>query len=336
MNIYNLVRPFKPLPIMKTCIKCYADLQELFNYCPMCGIALDKPIICKNCNYTNEPNSKFCQECGTSLFIKEKSIEPKEPEITIDQIPLPPITGITIEFPFTTAQSFPFAVNEAKKFETFEQFGKDKKAIYRINVNDDEIFKTMELLEHLKGWRKRTVYVNGEKALWDNVFSFQYCFQEKQASFKPEYYCYGYETTWDLNLWGCKKLGLSFSESAIWFTYGTWLGKSGDWKFDKERIKHELSKNVFYCKFCPAINIQLIEDILTALPEVVNPVYNKNWKFKQTYSSDSGNVIAETIKLEYGLERTVYYNGVAPNGMGFIKDIAENIRKKLPDFIQNA
>jgi len=320
---------------MKTCQNCSTEIQDHFNFCPNCGTDLGKPVICKKCSYLNEPNSKYCQECGTALFEKYKVSEPKSKkieEIKIE-IPSPPLTGITIEFPYSSAQSFVFAVDEAKKFDTFEQFGNDKKAIYRINVIEDDLYKTKELLEHLKGWRKKTVYHNGQKVMWDSMFSFQYCYEHKLASFKPEYYCIGFENEYDFNLWGCMRVEMPFVEHANWFTFGKWLNNKGDWIFDNERIKHELAKNIHYCKFCPAINLDLIQDILTAIPDIVNPSKNKNWKFKETFSNDGTNILTSTIK-EYGFERTVNYNGVSPNGKMFIKDIAENIRKKLPDFIK--
>jgi hypothetical protein len=319
---------------MKTCQNCSAEIQDTFNFCPNCGSDLGKPIDCPKCKYPNEPNSKFCQECGISLFEKYKPKEIKtKDEIIITEIPSPPLTGITIEFPYSSAQSFEFAVMEAKKFDTFEQFGKEKKAIFRINVFENELYKTKELLEHLKGWRKRTVYHNGEKVMWDSMFSFQWCYEHKLASYKPEYYCFGYEDQYDFNLWGCMKAGMPFVDHANWFTFGKWLNNKGDWMFDKEQIKHELIKNVHYCKFCPAINLDLIQDIVTALPNVINPTVNKNWKFKQTYNKDSGNILSATTR-EYGFEQNEYYDGVVPNGKAFIKDIAENIRKKLPDFIK--
>ena len=100
---------------MKICQDCSTEVQETFNFCPNCGGGLDKPLVCKNCNYENEPNSKFCQDCGDHLFekykrknteVREKSIKPE-----IIDTPGPTKIGITIEFPYTTAQSFDFAVN---------------------------------------------------------------------------------------------------------------------------------------------------------------------------------------------------------------------------------
>ena len=320
---------------MKTCQTCSSEIQDSYNFCPNCGSDLGKPIICKQCNYPNESNSKFCQDCGLPLFEKFKSKEKKskETENIIIEIPEPPITGITIEFPYSSAQSFDFALIEAKKFDTFEQFGKDKKAIYRINVFEADLYMTKELLENLKGWRKRTVYYNGQKAQWDSMFSFLGCYEDKLASFKPEYYCFGYENEYDFNIWGCMRANMPFVEHANWFTFGKWLNNKGDWVFDKERIRHELSKSIHYCRFCPAIQLDLIQDVINTLPKVINPLTNKNWKFKETYNKDGTNLLKTTTN-SFGFEQTIYYNGVVPNGKLFLNDIAENIRKKLPEFIK--
>jgi RNA polymerase subunit RPABC4/transcription elongation factor Spt4 len=319
---------------MKICQNCSSEIQDSFNFCPICGSDLGKPIICKNCSYANEPNSKFCQECGDPLFDKFKIKETKSrPEkFNIVDIPEPNTNGITIEFPYSTAQSFEFAVKEAKLFDTFEHFGEDKKAIYRVTLAENEIFKAKELLLQLKGWRKRTVYVNGDKVMWDSVFDFTWCYERKLSSYKPEYYCFGYENEWDFNVWGCMRAMMPFVNHSQWFTYGKWLNNEGDWQFDKERIKHELAKNLHSHRYCPALNPTLIQEVLEAIPSVINPKKNKNWKFIEAYSSVD-NALVLTIN-QYGFEKTRYLTGVCPDGKGFIKDLTDNIRKKLPDFIK--
>jgi hypothetical protein len=319
---------------MKICPNCSNEIQDSFNFCPKCGSDLGKPIVCSNCNYPNEPNSKFCQECGEPLFerFKKKEMKPKETKTEIVEIPEPSKSGITIEFPYTTAQSFEFAIKEAKEFETFEQFGSDKKAIYRVTLAENELYKAKNLLEQLKGWRKRTVYVNGEKVQWDSVFDFTWCYERKLSSFKPEYYCFGYENEWDFNIWGCMRAMMPFTSHSQWFTYGKWLNNNGDWQFDKERIKHELAKNLHSHRYCPALNPTLIQEVIEALPNVVNPNKNKNWKFIESYSAESNALVIRVN--EYGFEQTRYLKGVCPNGKDFLKDITENIKRKLPDFIK--
>lgn len=317
---------------MKTCSTCSTEIQDSFNFCPNCGSDLDRPIVCNKCNYINESNSKFCQECGSPLFEKFKKIHTQTKVANVAVIvPDPSSNGITIEFPFTSAQSFEFAVKEAKSFETFEQFGEDKKAVFRVTLNKNEIYRAKELLLQIKGWRKRTVYVNGEKVLWDSVFDFTWCYERKLSSFKPEYYCFGYENEWDFNVWGCLKAMMPFIQHSRWFTYGKWLNNTGDWEFDKERIRHELAKNLHSHRFCPALNPDLIKEVLDAIPETVNPKKNKRWKFVESYS-EANNSLAITTS-QYGYEQTKYMIGVYPDGKDFIKDLTDSIKRKLPDYL---
>ncbi|MBE0681704.1 MAG: zinc ribbon domain-containing protein [Anaerolineales bacterium] len=313
------------------CPSCKKELVNDFRFCPHCGYDLKKPVVCSNCQYSNEGNSKFCQECGTPLYstsntkAETKNAE-AEPEILVGMEP-PSKNGITIEFPFSTAQSFDFAVEAAKKFPTFKKFGQDKKALYRITIQPNEMETLAELLEHLKGWRKRTVYVNGEKVTWDSVFAFGWCHEKKKASFKPEFYCFGYENEYQLNAWGCIQANLSFTENAQWFCWGKWLSDKGDWKFDKERIFHELQKTLYQYRFCPALRPELIQDVLNALPDVVNPTKDKNWKFVERWGEENSPGLTVTVN-RFGFNEKVVMKGVSPNGQGAIKEMAK--RMKFP------
>jgi hypothetical protein len=314
------------------CPKCNSEVLDNHRFCPSCGHDLNKPIICPECNYQNESNSKFCQECGIPLIngVKQKSKKIVKDKSSLDEIEPVPDKGITIEFPFTTASSFEFAVKEAEKLHNFKKFGEGKNTLYRVTVVENEIFDIIVLVEQLKGWRKRTVYINGEKSSWDSVFSFYWCYIRKKSSYKPELFCFGYENEWDLNLWGCNRAGMAFSENSKWFTYGKWLNNKGDWEFDKARIKHELEKNLYDVRYCPAINFDFIQDIINALPDVVNPYKNNNWQFVENYDSDtSGGLVIKTKR--YGFEDEVVVKGVCPKGKGFIKEIKSRMKLKIPD-----
>lgn len=187
-----------------SCPACGKGLTNEFRFCPYCGYDLQKPIACPRCQYPNESNSKFCQECGAPLHdavsSKSQNRGSANKQVVIVEIDPPPSNGITIEFPYSSAQSFDFALECAKQFPTFRQYGEDKKAIYRVTFDHQDMASALELVEHLKGWRRRVVYVDGEKVTWDSVFSFAWCYERRRASFKPEFYCFGYENEYELNL----------------------------------------------------------------------------------------------------------------------------------------
>ena len=316
------------------CSACGGEISATFRYCPHCGRDLTQPIICPQCQYSNEPNSKFCQECGSPLSATRPSGGAKRDRATLEPVasePIepPPKHGITLEFPYTSAQSFDIALEEARRLPTFMQYGKEKKAIYRVTVATGEIASLAALLEDLKGWRKRTVYLDGEKVPWEAVFAYTWCHVKKAASYKPEYYCYGYENEYELNPWGCIHARLPFTESADWFCWGEWLNSRPDWKFDKDRIRHELEKNLFPVRFCPAMVTDRVQAVLAALPDVVNPNKDKNWKFAESFDEAVTNGIKVRIE-RFGYKEDVVMKGAPPNGRGALLQIINKAKLNLP------
>lgn len=316
------------------CPSCNENLQTNFRFCPFCGHDLEKPIICQSCQYINEANSRYCQDCGTPLqfIIKNNNSKKKGEDDETETPPLepPPIAGITIEFPFSTAQSFDFAVEAARLLSNFKQFGQLKKAIYRVTLHSDEIESAENLLEHLKGWRKKTVYVDGEKVTWDSVFSFNWCYERKKASFKPSAYCFGFENEYQLNVWGCIHTNLPFVDNAQWFCWGSWLNNKGDWKFDKDRIRYALQKELYQYRYCPALKPELIEDVLITLPDVVNPLKDKNWKFVERWGDDTTPGLVMVV-THYGIKENVVMIGVAPNSQGALKELVRRMKYSVPN-----
>lgn len=312
---------------MNNCYSCQKPIQPDFKFCPNCGVELEVSMKCSKCGHVNEEGSKFCKECGNKL-IGGKKKESHKPKSIVEAIEPVHSEGITVEFPYSSSQSYDFAVAEAEKFNTYKKFGEDKKVLHRVNVHEDEIETLDNLLEALKGWRSRKVYYKGEHKTWDTVFSHSWCYNAKKESFKPELYCFGYDEEYSFNLWGCKQINLSFIEHSQLYSYGKWLNKNGDWEFDRERIRHELQKQAYKYRFCPAIDLSLIEEVLNAFPEKVNPYKDKGWEFERNYNSDEGLLVK--VK-EYGYEDTVYMNGVQPKNKEVItKLIAKKLKRKLP------
>lgn len=320
------------------CPNCNANIDDNFKFCPSCGVDLHKPIICPECKYENEPNSKFCQECGKSLTNKnnQKSTDTVKPPISwkiLEEIDPVPSCGMTIEFPYSSSSSFEFAVKEAEKFSSFVKFRDGKDAIYRITINEKDTEMIAELLEQLKGWRKRTVYVNGEKVPWDSVFGYLWCFNQKRSNFRPDLYCFGYDNAWEFNLWGCLRLNMPFSSRSPWGTYGKWLNNKGDWQFDKNQILFEIKKNIYNFRYCPAVNLKMIEEVLALIPNSVNPFKNHDWKFIESYDLENNNGLIMTKKDEFGFVSKHALIGVSLNSNRFIDEIRKKISTHIPNEI---
>lgn len=318
---------------MDQCHDCGNQVESSFKFCPNCGVELGAPKKCPGCGYENESNSKFCQECGRPLTGRtagpaRKTEKAAESPLELDPVPM---SGVTIEFPFSSSQTFDLAVQAARALPSFYTEGEGKKAIYRVTVDKTDINMLTDLVENLKGWRNRVVYVDGLKVPWDNVFSFAWCYKRKTASYKPEIYCFGFENDYEFNLWGCIHARLPFHRNSNMWEFGQWIDHRGTWKFDKDRIRHELEKNLFQYRFCPALNPELVEAVLSAIPETVNPTKDRDWDFQEGYGTDTG---LPMIVNRYGSREKVWMKAVAPNGTKPIAKIIKALRGRLPPGVE--
>jgi len=304
-------------------------LKDDYLFCPYCGKQLATPGKCSSCGHQNAINAKFCQECGSSLQPSQvDQIVPQK--ITVLDIEPIPTNGITIEFGYSSSANFDFAVQTAELCPYFKVFGEGKKAIHRINFDPVEIESTIELVKYVRGWKSSRIFADGERTTWDAVYSFLWCYERRCASFKPDLYCFGYENEYELNIWGCIQARMPFREHANWVEWGKWLDKSGNWEFDKERIKHELQKELHQYRFCPAIQLELVEDVLAAFPEKVNPKRDKNWKFVESWEDDGLSTGLVITTKRFGYEDKVVMKGAAPNGKGALQEIIRRMKHKLP------
>jgi hypothetical protein len=122
---------------------------------------------------------------------------------------------------------------------------------------------------------------------------------------------------------------MAFSDREEWFSWGHWVGNSGDWEFDKQRIGHEVQRNLHEYRFCPALDLTRLEEVLAALPQKVNPARDNNWKFVEKWGDEPGATLMVTLQ-RYGHKEKVAMRGVAPNGHGAIREIAKRVTFRLP------
>jgi hypothetical protein len=74
---------------------------------------------------------------------------------------------------------------------------------------------------------------------------------------------------------------------------------------------------------------ELVEDVLNALPDVVNPNKDKNWKFVERWGDESLPGLVMTVS-RFGFQEKVVMKGVSPSGQGALKDMAKRMKFHLP------
>ncbi len=242
-------------------------------------------ITCPSCGQQVAVQVKFCGNCGSSLQ-KEDSVQ--------FNFKLPD-SGFAIEFSDSSASDFPAALEMAKSAFSYQTCLKSGKNWYLAIFNGDEFQKVVELADLLRGQKNKTFYINGQKEDWNAVFGFSWCASQRKLAYKPAEYCFGKDEK-RLNLWGCKHVRMDWASWAGWFAYGNFkpkgfLKNTFVWRFDKEKILHEVNTNIQAFRFCPHLNVKLIEAVLESLPDEVEVSEKPGpWKFKRAYEEVPGAV----------------------------------------------
>jgi hypothetical protein len=121
---------------------------------------------------------------------------------------------------------------------------------------------------------------------------------------------------------------MDWTEYANWFSYGRFekpglFSASYVWIFDKARIKHELMTNLHRVRYCPHLQIRLVEAILRLIPEHVSITDGGPWKYNRVYEEIPGSIKIVKVEQSDGAEfREEYFaNGVRPRGLQPLSEI---------------
>lgn len=274
--------------------------------------------ICPTCGAESDTNSLFCSKCGKSL---DSGLQDVQVQFQV------PTSGIAIEFAESTAASFPKALEIAKATEGYQTCQKGKKKWHLAVFSSGQITDALPLAESLSSLRNRRLYINGEEKKYDEVFGFTWCASERSAAYRPLEYCFGKDDN-RLNPWGCKQARMDWTEWANWFCYGKWeksglIGKKLQWSFDKERIQHELTTNLFRYRYCPYMKTKLPEAVLRHLPETIIPNSDPNWVFHKRYEEVPGaiKIVQKEGSGGFTYSNEFWADGVCPKGLAALADI---------------
>lgn len=282
--------------------------------------------LCPSCGSSAASDAQFCPKCGTALAATQEAVP-------LDFVI--PSSGIAIEFADSTAASFHKALETAKASDHYQTCQRMKKTWHLAIFNSDSIKDALPLAESLSGIRNRKVFRNGSEASWDELFGFTWCATQRATAYRPIEYCFGKDEN-RINPWGCKQARLDWVEWSDWFSYGRWekggiMGPKFLWRFDKERIRHELATRMFRFRFCPYLDTRLAEVVLRLLPEQVAPEKDKNWKYNHNYEEVPGaiKVIEREGTGDYTYTNEFWADGVRPVGHRVLAEILTQAFKEL-------
>lgn len=274
--------------------------------------------VCPSCGAEAGTDSKFCPKCGASL-------EPADAAIQVDfEIPN---TGISIEFADSTAASFSQALMIAKRSEAYQTCQKLKKTWHLATYSSGSLVDALPLAQALSGIRNKRVFQNGDEKPWEEIFGFAWCAAQRNTAYRPIEYCFGKDEN-RLNPWGCKQTRMDWTDWANWFSYGAWekagmMNSNVVWRFNKDRIRHELATNLYRFRFCPHLAPNLAEAVIKHLPDTVAPDKDQNWSFNRQYEEVPGaiKVVEREGQGDYQFTNEYWSDGVRPNGLRVFSDI---------------
>ncbi|MCB1225717.1 MAG: TerB family tellurite resistance protein [Verrucomicrobiales bacterium] len=273
---------------------------------------------CPSCSQSVANDARFCPACGASLEGKE---EVQQVDFRV------PDTGLAIQFADSTAATFGEALKAAQGSSDYQTCQRMKKTWHMAVFPSGEVQDALPLAQALSGIRNRKAFLNGQEVPWDELFGFSWCAARRATAYRPVEYCFGKDEN-RVNPWGCKQSKMDWVEWADWFSYGRWekgglLGPKFVWRFDKDRIKHELATNLYRCRFCPHLNTRLFEEVLKLLPDTVNPEKDRDWKYSDNYEQSPGSIKVTVTegKGDFAYQHEFWSDGVRPVGQKVLADI---------------
>lgn len=297
------------------CPECRSELQSGFRFCPYCAFNLDP----------ERPNHQADSESPQRVPSSVEVMPPEPPPL--------PGSGVTIEFGHSSSARFPEATRLARDAPVFAEWGEGRSVIYRASYPKILIESSLRLAKLVRGWKSSRVFLDGKMVTWESLFGFSWCYERRQASYRPPLYCFGLDEN-RVNPWGCIQTQLGLHQWADCWRWGKFVSRDGTWEFDKSRLRHELSRRLFEYRLCPALDLGLLEELVEALPSPVNPNRNADWQFVEGYEEVPGCLVVAReptsftgVLLRFGGDRR-YLVGVAPNGLRAVKAWGRKLRTR--------
>jgi hypothetical protein len=282
--------------------------------------------LCHSCGGQVPGEAKFCAKCGTPVTEAQNSLQ-----VTFEI----PQSGLVIEFAESTAASFHKALEAAKTSDQYQTCQRMKKDWHMAVFTSGSVGQALPLAAALSGVRNRRAYLNGVEVSWDELFGFAWCANQRATAYRPIEFCFGKDEN-RINPWGCKQTGLDWVEWSDWFSFGKWekgglLGPRFVWRFDKERIKHELATRLFRFRHCPHLDTRLPEAVLRLLPECVSPEQGKDWKYNQNFEQVPGaiKVVIREGSGQLAYDNEFWSDGVRPVGHRVLTQILTQAFQEL-------
>lgn len=201
---------------------------------------------------------------------------------------------LTIKFGKSSSQNYDYAVELAKKNDSYTQQGEGKNISHTVIFRADQLDNFFELYDLVGRWKSTRVYIDNE-LLPPNKTAFLWCYKECMKSFNPNEYCYGRDDgqSYNDNDFGCRHTGINLYNWNGLSGYGT-IDNVGTFNVNKDKLIHDILKNIDDYKYCPMLNIDKVKQGLNKIPDRINPNILSDWEYVTNY--ENGKTVAKSVR----------------------------------------
>jgi hypothetical protein len=192
----------------------------------------------------------------------------------------PPSKEVIVSFGFSSSSKREEALQFIKDQESYFTQGEAKDQIYgaKFKISEDGIEKLYKILDLTSGWKTQRIEVEGEIVKSTELRDSLWCFREKVKQETSSDYC-RIGLNGKFNKFGCKSINFWEFEEERWQNYGYVDTTSGEWVFNKNKIKEKLESELNRLKYCPLLDPRKALVLFEEVPEKVNPKVDREWAF---------------------------------------------------------
>lgn len=201
--------------------------------------------------------------------------------------------SLVLKFGKSTSQNYPYAVEVASEFNTYRESGEGRSITHTVAFTSDQINDFFDLYDLVGRWKSCRIYIDGE-FVPPNRRGFLWCFRERVKAYDQKNYCFGGENGISCNNFGCIYSRIEIHGWNGLKDYGS-MDPTGIFHVNKDKLRHDVYKNIEEFKFCPALNLATVEKGINEIPDNINPKRNRDWEYVVEYD-DNGNDIATAVR----------------------------------------
>ena len=135
------------------------------------------------------------------------------------------------------------------------------------------------MLDYTSGWKTQNIEIDGKPIRSTMLRNGLWCYKEKVKTGKSLDYCRTNEWDGNINKFGCKNFYFNEFKQNSWREYGYINTQSGEWIFNKDKIKKEIDRQFQQLRICPIFKPNKILKLFENIPYRVNPKKDTSWSF---------------------------------------------------------